>query len=175
MNTAFHQTTSRYSESGIIRKHCLHNVTVAAENDNDRDDDNELTLFLEEYIHGDRDSQSILRINNLIDLMKARPDDYVRLLAQSIPHTKETIESDLTVFYQNILKVEDWIESLPTYDDPRQKLAGLLVELSLWHPNFVDATRVLLQRRSPLHDISPTISDILGGTSGITIWTRILR
>ena len=67
----------------------------------------------------------------LVDLMKEHSSDFIRLVLHSIPHTPETIESDLSTFHQDT-QTDNLISSLPTYETSQQKLAGVLIELVTW-------------------------------------------
>lgn len=90
------------------------------------------SLSLMDYLQGEQRSP-IIKIKNLVTLIKESPSAFIRLMLKSFPNTSETIESGLRSFYHDALKISDLIESLPSYDDkPQQKMTAVLIELEVW-------------------------------------------
>ena len=85
---------------------------------------------LRDYFQGE--ITQILGVKNLETLMKESPNPFIHLMMLSIPHTPETIESDLRSFHQDTFQIEKLICSLPTYETPQQKLASVLLEQFTW-------------------------------------------
>ena len=117
----FHKIGNKDSKYGkSLREESKFHVITAENN----------VLFLREYLKGPR--QAISRIDNLALLLKEYPSDFIKLMLHSIPHTPETIDSDLRTFHQDTFKVDNLISSVPTYETAQQKLAGVLIELMTW-------------------------------------------
>ena len=66
-------------------------------------------------------------------LVKNRPKDFMELVIASISNTPALRESSLKSFYEKMLPIAQLIASLPPLETPQQKLAGILLELSVWN------------------------------------------
>ena len=87
-------------------------------------------LSLEEFLAGK--STRISGVNNITNLLRENYKDFMKLVLKSIPQTPEEIESELYHFYKDILKIEQILDSVPSYETLEQRLAGVLLELETW-------------------------------------------
>lgn len=88
---------------------------------------NDEKLSLNNYLEGER--LPISKVRNIVPLAQKSPHYFLKFISDSIPHTRETIESDLQAYYDDIIKIDDLIASLPLAETPQKKLAFILVEL----------------------------------------------
>ena len=72
-------------------------------------------------------------------LVKNRPKDFMELVIASISNTPALRESSLKSFYEKMLPIAQLIASLPPLETPQQKLAGILIELSVWNQVWAQA------------------------------------
>ena len=87
--------------------------------------------FLEEFLNLEGRLQ-ISEINNIEILAAEGPWRFNKLLLKTIPHKPERFSADLPLFYRNIFKIENLIESLPEYETSQEKLASVLIEILIW-------------------------------------------
>ena len=85
---------------------------------------------VDHFLSGER--QLLKRVYGVTDLLKEDPEKFIKLVLHSIPHTPETIDSDLRTFHQNTFQIDNLTNSLPTYETSQQKLASVLIELLTW-------------------------------------------
>ena len=85
---------------------------------------------IDDLLNGER--QPLKRVYGVTDLLRKDPEKFIKLVLHSIPHTPETIESELRTFHQETFQINKLISSLPTYETAQQKLAGVLIELLTW-------------------------------------------
>ena len=57
---------------------------------------------------------------------------FFSLLKKSAPHTQETIESSLKIFYNKTFQINNLIDLVPLAETAEQRLAAVIIELSIW-------------------------------------------
>jgi len=78
-------------------------------------------FYLEEYL-STQERIRLSKINNVDLLVIEKPKDFIKLVLKSIPHTPETIESNLQSYYQDVIQIEKLVDSLPKYKTAQEKL-----------------------------------------------------
>ena len=67
-------------------------------------------------------------IDSYKTLVKERPADFKTLVLKSIPKTQDDIEQNLESYYRETMKIDQLINDLPRYDDPRVRLVAFIFE-----------------------------------------------
>ena len=100
--------------------------------------------------------QRLQRVYEIVDFLRNKPDDFIKLALHSVPRDHQTSESDLNEFYKHPIQIDRLIASLPAYETPHQKLTAILIETLYWSEAW-PFTRVVE------HEIATTLAAALAG------------
>ena len=94
-------------------------------------DQNGKTYYLEEYLSQDQ-RLPIAKVNHVNLLAQERPEDFLKLMLKSIPHTQSAIKKDLKTYSHKVMQIESLIDQLPSYQNPSAKLAAFILDVITW-------------------------------------------
>ncbi|NRA47392.1 MAG: hypothetical protein HRU09_20780 [Oligoflexales bacterium] len=89
-------------------------------------------FFVKEFLDERVPRQCVSAIKHPELLLKSAPEDFLELALKAIPQFPTTMGTELQKFYREIIQIDQLIESIHVDNSPKLRLAGILIELSIW-------------------------------------------